>query len=298
MNKKKLRQILLESSTSVLIIIAEFFNLLLPFRVQLKIWRSVGILLYYLNRHYRRICLINLSRCFPEKTEAEIKILCKKTFYSMGMGIAETLAAWQMSDRRFQKIKIVMHGLEEIKALQANKKNILVYFAHYCSMEFCGRKALRELNATALYKKTTNFTLDRYMLAQRTRNYQCMENRNVRQLLEFLKQEGALFYLPDQNVSRNANPIFENFFNIPCSMSEAVERLPKITGATCVFCYCYRDFSSLTYHIHFQVINEPMTAAVYNRLLEQAIRRHPEQYFWIHRRFKTRPQGDMAAFYH
>jgi Kdo2-lipid IVA lauroyltransferase/acyltransferase len=271
----------------------------IPLRLQAKLLGNIAVFFYCFNSYYRRICRINISRCFPQKSEQEIERLCKKIFYSMGVGIAEALSTWQMSNERFNRIKVYPHGIENLELLQAKNKGVIIYTSHFSSIELIGRKMFGLCGAKVMYKKYSNSTFDQYVLRRRERYVDCIEKSNIKKTLSSLKKGATLAYLPDQNVpDRNRSSfIFESFFDIPCAISCGVKRLPEITGALPIFCYYYRDNLSLDYHIHFEKVNEPMTAGMYNKLLERAILKHPEQYFWLHRRFKTRPKGDDNNFY-
>jgi Kdo2-lipid IVA lauroyltransferase/acyltransferase len=292
---KKKSRLLLQVATRFFLIASSLLSALIPFSFQLKFFGNLGLLSYYLSRRYRHICKVNLSRCFPEKSTNDIKKLSKEVFYYMGRGIAEALATWKFSDKRFNNIKCEIHGLEDLQCLQRQEKGVMLFLGHFYPMELMARKVFGKISTKLLYRKYSNSVFDQYVLSRRSRQFECIEKRKIKRAVVDLKNGATLCYLPDQNILENH--CFEDFFNIPCSMPLAIERLPKMTGARAAFFHYYYDKLTSTYHVHFKVLDEVMTPAIYNRLLEKVVREHPEQYFWTHRRFKTRPEGDTTDFY-
>lgn len=293
-NKKK-KRFLLQAATRFFITGSSLLSAFIPFSLQLTFFGNFGLVFYYMSRRYRHICKVNLSRCFPEKNNYEINKLSKEVFYYMGRGIGEALAAWQMSDKQFANIKCEFHGIEALKTLQSQDNGIMLYGGHFYPIELIARKGAEKINSKFLYRKYSNSVFDRYVLSRRSRQCEWIEKREVKKAIRALKKGATLCYLSDQNIEENH--CFESFFGIACTMPLAIKRLPEMTGASAAFFNYYYDKTTSTYHLHFKVLDEVMTPSLYNQLLEKAVRQHPEQYFWTHRRFKIRPPGDTTNFY-
>jgi len=291
--KKKIRKLLLNATTPFLMFLARRFSSL-PLQTQIKVGSATGGFFYFLSKRRKKICMCNLKKCFPELSTENLEKLSKESFKDLGMGAAEAIAALHLNDLHFKKIKFHTYGMNELKELSRKNISFIIFSAHFSSIELMLR-AINAGGAIVSYKKYSNKTFNSYVLGRREKYYPCIEVHKLRKILTMLKSGKSLFYFADQDSKKN--PCFSNFFNTPCSMSSVIERMPEMAGSQSFFCHYYRDKKTFSYHIYFQRVSGPVTPDSYNQWLEAVVRQHPEQYFWVHRRFKTRPHAESENFY-
>lgn len=274
----------------------------LPYTFQLKFGKKLGWISYYLLKRFRRIAQINLKLCFPELSDQARKILLKKQFQSLGMGLVESAMAWWMPDHKLDSL-IHINGLEHLQEAIAQKKGVLILSGHFTSLDICGRLFSSIFPMRVVYREQKNQVID--MLLKRHRNFKWMQpihRQAIRQIIKALKQNMAIWYAADQDYGAN-HSIFSQFFNIPTATITTPSRYAQQTGAQVITLFYHRLAKGKGYQItigpileNFAQGNESQDTLRFNQLLESAIRAHPEQYLWIHRRFKTRPAGDAFLY--
>jgi KDO2-lipid IV(A) lauroyltransferase len=267
-------------------------NAALPLSVALAIHRLIGKALYRLASKMRRVVRRNLEICFPNLDSGAVETLAKRQFEALAMSIAECAAAWfgREVPGRFDII-----GVEHLNAAVASGKGVLLYTGHFTPLDICGAafKGLMPLYA-AMISHRSSPVLDEMQRRGRARHsHELIASDSVRSLLKFLKRNGTVWYAPDLAYREGA---LLPFFGEPAMTNIATSKIARMSGAT-VLPYQYRRIAgSARYEIR---IYPPLDAfpsddplADTRRLtafLEQFIRDAPEQYQWIHKRFKWRP---------
>lgn len=270
----------------------------LPFKVQIGIGKLLGWLSYYLARGRRHVCEVNLRLCFPELSEAEHRKLVKKTFQSNGIGFIEIAIAWSANPKRYQS-RVTFHGLENIEEAFQQGRGILLLGCHLTCFEIAGFlfSQVGEINAT--YRANDkNPLFDAFMYNGRRRLYKGIyERKDIRGAMRCLKQNRMLWYAPDQDYGAQ-HSVFSPFFGIPAATITAGSRFAAFNDSP-VLCFThYRREDNSGYEIYFSKPSEQYPsgdderdAAIINRWIEEAIRKQPDQYLWLHKRFKTSPPG-------
>lgn len=274
----------------------------LPFKLQLNIGKYLGRGAFYLLKRFRRIARINIALCFPKLTEQAQKQLLKKHFESLGMGLVESAMAWWMP---YHKLTSLVHveGLEHLQAAIAKKNGVLILSGHFTSLDICGRLFSSIFPMYVVYREQKNQVID--TLLKRHRNFELMKpihRHAVRQIIKALRKNAAIWYAADQDYGA-AHSIFLPFFNIATATITTPSRYAKQTHAEVVTLFYHRLPSGKGYRItispilkDFAKLDTDKAMLCFNQSLETAIHAYPEQYLWIHRRFKTRPAGE-ASFY-
>lgn len=274
----------------------------LPFRIQNLLSRPLSRLYYHLDKKRRHVAKVNLGLCFPDKTPQQRHELLLKTFHSTTMGIFETINAWWASDRRL-KNSVITKGLEYIDEAYKKNKGILIIGAHYTTVQLSGRlMSLYRDDLQPFYKKAHNPLFEAIMTRVRKRTYKnVIENKSVAELIQTLKENNVCWYAPDQDFGKEAT-VFSPFFNVPAASLVVPGVLARITKATVLSMYSQRlDNGKYLIEIspigdNFPAENNIESATVLNQTLEKNISRAPEQYLWLHRRFKTRPPGEDNVY--
>jgi len=274
----------------------------LSYRLQLQFGKNLGRISYYLLKRFRHIGEINLKLCFPELSNKERTNLLKKQFQSLGMGLIESAMAWWMPDHKIDSL-IHVDGLEHLQEAISRKKGVLILSGHFTSLDICGRLFSSIFPMYVVYREQKNQVIDRLLKQHRQFKWmQPIHRHAIRQIIKTLKQNKAIWYAADQDYGPT-HSIFSPFFNISTATISTPSRFASRTGATVVTLFYHRLPKGEGYQINIGPIlenfaqgNDYQDMLCFNQLLEQAVRAHPEQYLWIHRRFKTRPQGEPYLY--
>lgn len=277
---------------------------LLPFALIQKIGALFGILGYYLAAPRRRVGRINLQKCFPELSDHERTRLLKAHFRHMGTLLAEYGLYWYGSAARLKKLVRYQdkHYLDE--ALAAGEKVILLY-PHFTAFELAVYALNQDVPLISMYSHQKNQALDKQILKGRHR-YQNVfligRTEGLRAIIKELKKSPAPFlYLPDQDFGRKES-VFVHFFGIQTATIAGLSRIAALTHAKVIPLIPTRQPDG-TVNLRFYPAweNFPSEDAVadtqrMNDFIETRVREQPEQYFWLHKRFKTRPEGEESFY--
>lgn len=270
-----------------------------------KLQNLLGMLLGQILRPFMsgraKIVMRNLALCFPEKTLAERKALADKVLLNSGMMMIETAISWWASDKQLKK-RVTYQGLEHLEAAKAEGKGVVLLTGHFTSMELGGRLIMLQTPAYVMFRHLKNPLFNAVMIRSRTHHSEGIVMRDdVRAMLRALKKNKVVWYAPDQDFGPR-NSIFAKFFGVTAATIPATARMVKMTGAK-VVPFVPRRNQDGSYHIEifpawdgYPTGNEIDDAQRVNDWIELQIRSMPEQYFWLHRRFKTQPDGKGALY--
>ncbi len=276
----------------------------LPFALQMRLGRGLGWLSYALARERRRICQINIDLCFPELTTEQRRRLVRDTFISNGIGVLEVGMAWCRNPADFRR-RVTVSGLEQLEAAAARGKGVLLVCAHFTTLEFCGSLLSLFHRMDVTYRPHKNPLFETLMFRARQRLYGAVIDRgDVRQALRSLQQGHTMWYAPDQDYGAK-HSVFVEFFGVPAATITATTRFASFNDSAVIFFSHHRLPDDSGYHLDFSAPlqdypsgDEHADAARINAVIEAAVRQHPEQYLWLHKRFKTQAAGKAASPYH
>ncbi len=274
----------------------------LPFSWQMAVGSLIGRLAYHLARSRRHIAEVNIRLCFPELDANQAGELVKAHFLSVGKGIVETALCWWGRESQLQK-KSILLGSEHLQRGLEQGKGVILLSAHFTTLELGGRLLALDTPFHVLYRQHKNPLFEAVMRRARKRRFEkAIARNNTRALLASLKDNMPVWYAPDQNHG-GPQSVFVPFFGVPASTLAATSRLAKVSGASVVPFFQMRLPENQGYLLilcpalaDFPGNNPETDTARINRLLEDVIREMPEQYLWIHRRFKTRPEGESYPY--
>ena len=247
----------------------------------------------------------NLQLCFPHYTQAHIDQIVRQNFSSLGRALIETGMGWFWSDARIHKWCSVI-GLEHLIAAGAKGKGVLVIGVHFMTLELGGRVMGVNHPMMAVYRPHNNKVMEFIQTRGRSRSNKAMlDRRNLRGIVKALKSSEAVWFAPDQDYGPKGSS-FVPFFAVDQAATTngtfTIARLAKPAILTTVL---IRKPGGKGYElvIEPELDDYPLTendehlaAAYINRKIEQEIMRAPEQYLWLHRRFKTRPYGQNKLY--
>lgn len=273
----------------------------LPHRLQLHIGSCIGWIGFHLARSRRHIVEVNLSLCFPAFTAQERDRLVRKVFRSGGISLVETANAWLRDARDFLPL-VSLTGLHHLEDALKQGKGVILLGMHFSTLDLCGAVLGTYVEFDVMYRRNKNRLLDLIMKKGREKNFPHAINRNdIRGILNSLKQGHAVWYGADQDYGRK-HSVFVPFFGVQAASITATGRFAKITKSPLIVFTHYRNKDG-TYRIelsapieNFPTGDKVADASLINQLVEQAILKQPDQYWWLHRRFKTRPEGESRPY--
>jgi KDO2-lipid IV(A) lauroyltransferase len=275
----------------------------MPRRLGLFLVAPLAPLAYRLARRRRRIAERNIERCFPDWTADQRRKLVRESFDSLARMIVELAWCWSGPRNRIEGFSQV-NGMQHIEAALAKGKGVLLVTGHFSCLEMGARILGRQLkHAGGVYRPLANPVMEWYLArGRRTFTQFMISKRNARQAVRVLRKGALLWYAPDQDFGPTQS-VFAPFFNIQTASLLATHRLPKMTGCPVIPMFPRYDKKSGTYTVEILPVlenfpgDDPVTdLARINALIEARVREEPEQYWWIHRRFKTRPEGEPPFY--
>lgn len=262
--------------------------------------RRLGGLLYHFGR--RRITLTNLRLSFPEKTEAERIGIGRRVFQNLASATLRLGRLWYAPvPVALEDIRLVdRHHLDALYL----KEPVILLAPHFVGLDIGGARISNDFPITfSMYSQQKNKVFDTALRRARMRFGEPLlvtRQQGLRPVLKGLKEKKPFYYLPDMDFGAR-DAVFVPFFGVPTATVTAMSRLAEITGARIIPCI------TRAYPDHYEVRLYPpwedfpsgdpeADARRMNAFIEERVREMPDQYFWVHKRFKTRPPGE-ASFY-
>lgn len=272
----------------------------LPWNFLLATGRGLGHLAWRLAKRRSHIARTNIRLCFPELTPEEQENLARRSVISTGEAILEM--AGSFSNHRIDLDKrLVIKGMEHIEQARAEGKGVLLLGMHFNSIDVGSRLLGYLMDFYAVYRPNDNRVIDR-LINQGRGNYLKgnVPRSDIRQMIRLLRNGEVLWYAPDQDYGI-AHAVFVPFFGIPAATITATSRIARMGKARVIPTAHYR-LPGGRYQIEFgpplenfpSGDDEADTARI-NQTIEHYVRKHPEQYLWVHKRFKHQPDG--KSFY-
>lgn len=276
---------------------------LLPLPVIAVLGRRLGIALYYLHANRRAVVVTNVCRCFPELNPAEHVALAKRHFRAFGQTVLDVGIAWWSRPARLQRLVRVVNREQYDRALAAQRPIILLA-PHFVGLELGGVRLASERRFVTVFRHPDNELLKHVIVRGRARFGVTLveHNQGFRTLLREIKTGAPLYYLPDQDAGHRS-AVFAPFFGHAAATFSVLGRLAELANATVIPCVTRQLARGRGYEVIFYPAltdfpsGDPARDALrMNQAIEAAVRTMPDQYFWLHKRFKTRPEGE-APFY-
>lgn len=282
----------------------------LPFRLQMMLGKYLGRGLYHLMATRRHVAQRNIALCFPDWSEEKREALVKEHFETNGITVFETGIAWFMPYWRLRK-RFVVKGVEHWQAIQQSggtegkQQGALIMAMHFNTLEITNVAINRLFDMSMSYRPHNNPVYDRVQQYGRERHNprsKTVDRGDVRGMVRAMKQGDWLWYAADQDYGPRVSE-FVPWFGVNAAMVSAPPRLAAMASVPIVG-MTYRRLAGYSgYEIRFLPAFDALPSgdnqADLQRLnthFEHCIRENPAEYLWVHRRFKTRPEGEPSVY--
>ncbi len=274
----------------------------LPVPWVFQLGRITGILAYHIAGSRRAITEVNLARCFPELDDAERKRMCRQVFIEICTGALELMIPW-LNPGKSLKDRFQVTGREHLDAAVAEGRGVVLVGAHYAVMDVISEPLGEMQIIDVMYRYNNNPVWEWLQVSGRKRYFDgVIERDDTRQTLRRLKQGRAIWYAADQDYGPK-HSVFAPFFGIPTATIVATSRFARLNDSPVLMMEQKRDWARCGWDIEFSPVlenfpsgDDEADAARLNGLIEASIRKHPCQYLWLHKRFKTRPAGEPSFY--
>lgn len=268
----------------------------LPFGLAMRVGAVLGWLFYFVAPGRRYNADVNLAYCFPELDRAERDRLNRRHFAGVGMAVVETAHGWWSPAEKLQALIAEVRGEEHLDAALAKGRGAILLAAHFTHLEMGAVLLAVRRPLAAVYRAHDDPALEAHMGGGRSGRGRAVRNDDTRGIVRALRDGLPLWYAPDQN-HKGHFLVFVPFFGILAASNSASGRLAAISKAP-MLPYWQERLPDFRYRLCFGAPlqdfpsgdAEADTSRV-NREVEAMVRRQPDEYLWLHARFRTRPKG-------
>ncbi|MCB0750019.1 MAG: LpxL/LpxP family Kdo(2)-lipid IV(A) lauroyl/palmitoleoyl acyltransferase, partial [Ignavibacteriae bacterium] len=263
---------------------------------------GIGKFVLFLLSSRKKVAQTNLQICFPDLSEEQRKFLLKKNISETGIMFTQTLKAFLGNTIKIESNAIIEGG-EHIERCLQEKKGILLVAGHFTALDIGGKILCKKYPIAGMYRPHKH-PVTEYVVTQSRLKYatHMFKRDELRPIIKHLKQGKILWYAPDQDYRRGQS-VFVPFFNRPAATIVATHQLARLSDCEVLFFHVQRNHKPPYYTLK---ISEPLpdfptkdavvdTTRI-NLGIENMVKQCPEQYLWVHKRFKTVPEGEENPY--
>ena len=280
--------------------VKSFRHLSMPARWRLA--RIAAAILWRAVPKRRRVILRNLELCFPELSADEREALAKRVYVRLGRAAIDHGTLWCGTAEEVRSL-VRFKGLEHL--LNPENRPVIVVSPHFAGLDAAGIALNTYVRGVSLYQTQSNPVWDKALLEGRLRFSNPVliaktGDNDLRHVMREMKSGLPFYYLPDMDHGRR-NSIFVPFFGVDAATIPMVSRLARVMRAKVLWCIATMTEEGYEVEIsapweNFPTKDPEADTRRLNAELEAYIRARPDQYLWVHRRFKTRPEGEPALY--
>ena len=274
----------------------------LPYRIQVWLGCILGRLLMLSAPMRRKTAARNLQLCFPEWSEDQRRAMLWQHAEALGLSLFEFGITWWWSEARFRPL-VQSEGLENLQEALKQKKGVILLACHFTTLEITSRILGLHADFHPMYRKHNNPLIEHIITSGRLRYCsKVIPHDEIRSMIRSLRSNVPVLYIPDQNFGRK-HAIFVPFLGISTATLPATSRLAAIDNTPVLPIVLQRLSGHRGYRLVFEkpLENFPTSdlgqdTIRINQLFEKQVRENPADYLWVHRRFKTRPEGEPPIY--
>lgn len=281
----------------------------LPLPVLGRFGDAVGSLLFLIMRPRREIALVNLRLAMPDLSEGARRALARKHFQAYSRSVFERAILWWASEARLKRLITIetSEGMPpgRIPVAKMTEKPTILLCPHFVCLDVGGAAIAMEASASSMYVAQKNAVFDEVLRMGRARFKPVKlftRQDGIKPILRALKEHLPYFMLPDMDFGEK-DAEFVPFFGVPAATLTATARIATATGAQVMpviatFLPNYRGWRVKFYPVWDNYPGPDMVAATrrMNEFIEARVRESPAEYFWTHKRYKTRPNGEPSFY--
>lgn len=272
----------------------------LPLPLLAACGRLFGRLLYRFGKERRHVALTNLGLCFPQLSDDEKSALARRHFAAFGRSFLERGVLWWASPVRIRRLMKV-EGMERLAALRGQPVILLV--PHFVGLDTAWTRLSMDHDMCSIYANQKNAVFNDSLYRGRKRfGKQELFSRQegIRPVIKAVRSGKPFFYLPDLDYGRR-DTIFVPFFGVPAATITGLSRLARLTGATVLPVVTRMTDTGYVVEIGAPWADYPGASIEsdtqrMNACIEAEVLKMPAQYYWLHKRFKTRPRGEQRVY--
>ncbi len=274
---------------------------LLPFRTGLRFGRQLGRILHKLMKSRRKIAEVNIAICFPDLSHEERAALVLEIFENNAIGLIETGWAYWGNEQFFRSIT-ELQNFDLLDEALAEGKGVILMGAHYSPLDLAGLLfSFHGVPCSTLYRKHDNPMLEWFFTSGRSRFSTPLERKKTRQMLRNMRKNHCIWYAPDQDLGYKGS-VFVPFFGHTAATTTATTKMHEINGSPLRVLSFRRKPDNSGYILQIEKLPEfpsgdtTKDACLINEAIEKGILKAPSQYMWVHKRFKTQPDGQRKLY--
>lgn len=274
----------------------------LPLSILAHIGHGVGLLFWMLGKERRQVAETNLRLCFPEMSPVERRDLVRQHFGLFGRSVLERSILWWASEKRILSL-IQVKGQEHFD--QSIGKPLILLAPHFVGLDVAGNWVANHVDGVSIYAMQKNRYFSEFLRKKRARFRQQIlfsRQEGLRGVIRAIRDAHPFYYLPDQDFGPR-DALFVPFFGVETATIPTASRLAKLSGATVVPVTTRILPGGEGYEVTFyppweQFPSDDLMSDTrrMNAFIEDRVREMPAQYFWLHKRFKTRPPGEGKIY--
>lgn len=275
----------------------------LPYRWQMSLGAILGLLLSKVAPRRRAIAARNIQLCFPQLSASLQDKLVRGVMDSIGKAVFETGMAWFLPARRLRRL-FSLTGLEHLDQAADKGQGVVLLAMHFTHLELGAAAMSMNRAIDGLYRPHNNVLYDYLQRKCRERHNTggCIQRGDIRGMVRALKNGHGVWYAPDQDYGRDYS-LFVPFFGVSAATITATSQLARLGKAQIIPFVQQRRLDGSGYDVSIlapvtELLNgdDAHDALVINQIIEREVSKVPEQYLWVHRRFKTRPEGENDLY--
>jgi Kdo2-lipid IVA lauroyltransferase/acyltransferase len=276
---------------------------LLPLSLLNLLGTGVGLLTWRVFGSRRRIAETNIRLCFPELDDARRRLLVRSHFVQLGRSILTMGINWFAPAARLDRL-FRIEGCEHIDRIIERGENVILLAPHFVALEIGGIYISRRYPTISMYQFIKNPVMDRVIRNGRQRfAAELVERKDaMHQLIRRIRAGRVFYYLPDQDPGPRKG-IFVPFFGVDAATFPMLSRFARMSRARVVPCMTEQLEGGRGWRVRllppledFPGDDETVDTRRMNEAVEETVRIAPAQYFWVHKRFKTRPPGAPRVY--
>jgi KDO2-lipid IV(A) lauroyltransferase len=273
----------------------------LPLRWVRALGWIVGVLLFLVVRSRRKVVDVNLRLCFPQWSEAQRRQVAREVFIHVAQSFLDRAWLWHGDPDVLLRRLVLTGAVREL----AGHEGTIVFCPHFVGLD-AGVTALSQQVArryVGIYTRQSNPVVDAWALKGRYRfgdSRPMNRSEGVRDIVAVLREGGVLYLLPDMNFGAQ-DSIFVPFYGVPAATVPSLSRFARLGRAKVV--PLITRLTPTGYEVRvmeawpgYPTRDAEADTALMNRRLQEYIDEMPSQYYWVHKRFKTRPPGEPGVY--